>query len=258
MKLGGFGRIKDYEDIAKSGFDFAELDVPEIADLPENEFQAFLGKVKEIGFPVLTGSRALPLSDPWFFTDQYDKEKFRDFMDTACRRSAQLGIRKIILGNGKARYLLTEDSIKLENNFIETLRLYAEYADRYGIEMILEPLGPDYSNYLNTLPAAAEAVRKAGNPNLFIMADLRHLQLGNEPYEDIEKCARLVHHIHVDYPGTFPERYFPRTDDGFDYTPFLDEVKKIGYSDTLTIEADVPSDWKKAYADAYAVLNKYL
>ena len=53
MRLGGFGRIADYDNIRQAGFDYAELDVPEIEALTENEFRIFCDKVHEIGFPVL-------------------------------------------------------------------------------------------------------------------------------------------------------------------------------------------------------------
>ena len=34
MKLGGFGRIGDYTKIKAAGYDYAELDMPEIEALP--------------------------------------------------------------------------------------------------------------------------------------------------------------------------------------------------------------------------------
>ena len=46
MKMtGGFGRIQDYEKIREAGFDFAELDIPEIEELSEEDdalFRRFL------------------------------------------------------------------------------------------------------------------------------------------------------------------------------------------------------------------------
>ena len=124
--------------------------------------------------------------------------------------------------------------------------------------MILEPLGPDYSNYINTLPEAVRVIQAAENDNLFIMADLRHLYRGGEPYQDIVDCAPYLHHVHIDYPDTFPARPFPTPGDGFDYAPFLDAVKRAGYDDTLTIEADIPDDWKAAHDGLARVLEEAL
>ncbi len=258
MKLGGFGHIADYEAIRAAGFDYAELDLPEIEALSDEAFEAFLAKVKAAGFPVLTGARALPLAEPWFFTDDYDPDAWRGYMRHACERAARLGIQKIILGNGKARWLVNENSIEKEQNFIETLSAFADACAAHGIEMILEPLGPDYSNYINTLPEAVRVIEKARNDNLFLMADLRHLFRGGESYTDIPACKEYLHHVHVDYPCVFPARPYPRTDDGFDYAPFLAAVKEAGYDETLTIEADIPADWKTAHDEAARVLEAVL
>lgn len=258
MKLGGFGRLADYDAIRAAGFDYAELDLPEIEALDEDGFEAFLAKVKQTGFPVLTGARALPLAQPWFFTDAYDKNAWRGYMARACGRAARLGIRKIILGNGKARSLPDKACIQKEQNFLDELSAFATFAAEQGIEMILEPLGPEYSNYINTLPEAVRVIEAAGSGNLFLMADLRHLWRGGEPYEDIVSCAEYLHHVHVDYPGSFPARPYPTAEDGFDYAPFLEALKRAGYDDTLTIEADVPEDWKAAHDRAVKVLEAVL
>ena len=125
MKLGGFGRIADYEAIRDAGFDYAELDLPEIEELSEEAFDAFLAKVRRVGFPVLTGARALPIAEPWFFTDQYSPDDWRDYMERACERAGKLGIRKIIIGNGKARWKPETLHPEKERNFIDFLSLFS-------------------------------------------------------------------------------------------------------------------------------------
>ena len=178
MKIGGFGRIADYEKIKAAGFDYAELDLPEIEELSEEAFEALCKKVEQEDFPILTGARALPIATPWFFTEQFSLEEYRDYMVRACARASRLGIRKIIIGNGKARWLIDETSIQKESNFVDLLSLFAQICEENGVELILEPLGPDYSNYINTLPEAVRVVKATGSKNLFIMADLRHLYRG--------------------------------------------------------------------------------
>lgn len=255
MKIGGFGRISDYEKIKAAGFDYAELDLPEIEALSEEAFEAFCKKVEQEKFPVLTGSRALPIAQPWFFTEQYALDTWRDYMVNACARAKKLGIQKIIIGNGKARWLLDESSIQKESNFIELLSLFTTICQENGIEMILEPLGPDYSNYINTLPEAVRVVKATGNKNLFIMADMRHMVRGGEPYEHIAQCAEYLHHFHIDNPETFPARPWPSTEDGFDYASFLNAIHAIAPDGTLTVEADYPEDWCAAYKKAIKVLE---
>lgn len=258
MKLGGFGRIADYDNIRKAGFDYAELDVPEIEALSEVEFHILCDKVHGTGFPVRTGARALPVSEPWFFTSHFCPAEYRDYLEHACQRAKILGMDRMILGNGRARMLIDGASIEKEHRFIGFMRMFAEIAGNYDVEVILEPLGPAYSNYINTLPEAVRMIHEVDMPNLFTMADLRHMYGAGEPFEDIVTYGKYVRHIHADCPITYPERYFPGIEDGFDYTEFLGAVKESGYQDTITIEADIPEDWKRAYRDAAEVLENIL
>ena len=64
MKFGGFGNVKDYRDIKQAGYDFAELDMPEIEELSDDDFASFVRVVKQENFPVLTGARILPVKEP--------------------------------------------------------------------------------------------------------------------------------------------------------------------------------------------------
>lgn len=255
MKIGGFGRIRDYLDISGAGYDFAELDLPELAALDGEAFRALRETVKT-GVPVLTGARLLPAAEPLFFTEGYDPNTLRAYLEHTCRRAAQLGMRAVILGNGKARQLRSEADREREGVFIATLRLMAACAAQNGMELLLEPLGPPYSNYINTIPEAVELIRKVDAPNLFTMADLRHMVWSKEDFGDLEAYLPYIHHIHIDSPLSFPERNYPSAADGYDYSPFFRHLSRAGYRGTLTIEADIPKDWKQAYRQAMEVLTR--
>ncbi len=255
ITLGGFGRMEHYDAIRTAGFDYAELDTPELEALPEEEFQAFCQKVQDCGFPVRSGARAIPEAEPWFFTEEFSLEKYRDYLKRACPRARQLGMEKIIIGNGKARWLTEPDSIRKEGRFVDFMRMFADIAGENGLEVILEPLGPRYSNYINTLPQAVEVIEKIHRPNVFTMADLRHLYWAKEPFVDIISCVNYVHHLHIDYPAVWPQRPFPRPEDNYDYSEFLNAVSRSGYRGMLTVEADIPRDWKSAFQGAAAVVE---
>ncbi len=255
MRLGGFGRLTDYKKIKEAGFDFAELDIPEIEELSEEDFSAFVELVNKENFPILHGARALPIADPWFFTDKFDMDEYKNYLENACRRAHILGIEKIIIGNGKGRWLVDEHSLEQEDRFINFMKMFCEIAKKNEIEIILEPLGPKYSNYINTIPQAVEVIHKVGMTNLYTMADLRHVVWSKEDFGDINKYIEYIHHIHIDYPLSYPERPFPKKTDNYDYSEFFKALKKADYSGTLTIEADVPADWKAAYKDAMEVLK---
>lgn len=258
MKLGGFGFIADYRSISEAGYDYAELDMPEIEALSERDYWQLKDTVEQIGFPVLSGARILPLVEPTFFTDGFEPETLAPYLKKSCERSAELGIQKVILGNGKARSLQRAEDIKKESVFIEFLRMLSEIAGENGQELILEPLGPKYSNYINILPDAVRVIEQVNRPNIFTMADLRHMVWSKEPFDDLIKYVDFIHHIHVDYPTSYPERNYPSTNDDYDYNDFLRVLKQSRYDGTLTIEAEIPNDWKQAHRDAEEVLRLVL
>lgn len=255
MKLGGFGFLCDYDAIRQAGFDFAELDLPELEALPERAFDAFCAHVEESGFPVPNGARLLPIAQPLIFLPDFRETELAPYLNASCQRSSRLGIRTILFGNGKARWLIDEDSIHREDAFLRFLRMLCEIAGEYGQQILIEPLGPKYSNYINTLPEAERVIRAADMPNLFAMADLRHFVWSHEPFEDLVRYRNIVRHVHIDYPLSFPARKYPNVRDDYDYAPFFRQL--TDYDGTLTVEADVPEDWMAAGRDARALLAAY-
>lgn len=255
IRLGGFGFLKDYDRIREAGFDYAELDMPEIEEMGEKEYEVFKAHVEETGFEVPTGARILPIKDPLIFVPGFQEKDLEAYLRSSCRKGAGIGIKTILFGNGKARWLIDEDSIKKEEIFISFLRMLCEIAGENGQEVLIEPLGPKYSNYMNTVPEAARVVEKAGMDNLGVMADIRHFVWSGEPFSDMADYKGLVRHFHLDFPLSYPERRYPNVEDGYNYAPFL---SYLGQGDVrLTIEADVPDDWNRAGKDARELLACY-
>ncbi|TFG78785.1 MAG: hypothetical protein E4H20_12440, partial [Spirochaetales bacterium] len=110
MRLSCFGFIKDIDDIAAAGYDCAELHVREIMGFDDAGYKAALGKLRSCGIPADVFDNPIPLdsrvSDPSF-----DLGYYRDFLLKAADRTAEMGARYFVFGNGKARSLPTEGDI---------------------------------------------------------------------------------------------------------------------------------------------------
>ena len=255
IRLGGFGFIKDYDAIKRAGFDYAELDMPEIEALNERDFDAFRAHVAEAHFDIPNGARILPITEPTFFVSGFKVSSLESYVRSSCEKNAKVGVKNILFGNGKARWLIDADSIKHEQVFVDFIRMLCDVAGEHGQRILIEPLGPKYSNYMNTVPEAARVIDLADRKNLFVMADLRHFVWSGESFDDVVKYRDIVKHIHVDFPLSWPERRWPKVGDGYNYRPFFDQLKD--YDGTLTIEADVPDDWMQAGRDARELLETY-
>ena len=253
IQLGGFGFIKDYDEIKRAGFDYAELDMPEIEALGDKEFDSFLAHVKETAFDIPNGARILPITEPTFFVPGFQVSSLEAYVRSSCTKCAKAGIKNILFGNGKARWLIDEDSLSREQVFVDFLRMLCDIAGGQGQRILIEPLGPKYSNYMNTVPEAARVIELTDRPNLFVMADLRHFVWSGESFDDLVKYRDIIKHIHVDFPLSWPERRWPKLGDGYNYQSFFDRLKD--YDGTLTIEADVPDDWQAAGKDARELLD---
>ena len=81
MKLGGFGLIEHYESISAAGYDYAELDMPEIEALSNDAFAQFKDKTASVGLPVLTGTRILPITTPTFFIDGFKPSELAPYLN---------------------------------------------------------------------------------------------------------------------------------------------------------------------------------
>ncbi len=255
MLLGAFGKIEHYEAMAKARYDYAELDMPELEALSKEDFAEFCELVEKTKLPCLTGARILPIVEPTFFLDNFNPDALTAYLQRSCQRAKQLGISKVILGNGKARSLPTPESKKNEDKFFALLKVMAEIAGENNQELILEPLGPKYSNYINTISQAVEIIDRLGIKNLYTMADLRHMVWSSENLSSLTDNIEYVHHIHIDYPLSFPSRGYPNPADDYDYNPFIQEILKSGYTGTLTIEADIPENWNDAHDNSMKILK---
>ena len=98
--------------------------MPELEAMDENDFVRFQDVVTAIGMPVRTGARILPLVNPTFFVDGFRPVELAPYLERSCHRAAQLGISKVVLGNGKARALQAPEDIQKESVFLDFLRMW--------------------------------------------------------------------------------------------------------------------------------------
>ncbi|WP_418482259.1 sugar phosphate isomerase/epimerase family protein [Dysosmobacter sp.] len=257
ISLGGFGYIRNLNDILSNGFNYAELDMPEIEQLSENDFFALRDGCLEQKLSVYVGVRVLPVIVPIIFSGKFSVSAWRPYLEKTFRRASQLGIKKCVFGNGKARSLSDGNNIESRENFILLMRMMSEISGENGMELLLEPLGPKYSNFINTLPQAFEYAERVNLDNFNIMADIRHMVGSNDPFSNLINCAGRLHHVHLDYPLSYPKRPFPTLVDDYDYTGFFHNLIASGYEDTLTVEADLPQDWGTALKETLKLLNAH-
>jgi D-psicose/D-tagatose/L-ribulose 3-epimerase len=252
MRLSCFGYIKDLDDIARAGYDLAELHVKEIVGFDEAEYKKARARLRSCGIGAEVFDNPIPLdsrvADPTF-----DLGHYRGFLEKASDRCAEMGARYFVFGNGKARSLPGEGNFALgaavgvdeaAAKFDEFFSMLLDIAAARNITVLIEPLGRNLSNIVNSIPEAVAFIKKHGRPNLKTFLDYRWMVAEGRPLSDLVGFEPYIRHVHLDNPNSeFPRRIVPRLDDGFDYKPFFETLKRICYKEILSVEASVFEDF---------------
>lgn len=222
--------------MARSGFDFIELDLRELVGMEEAQFRQTRSRLADVGLGADACSWVLPVeldltSQATRFAD------WRGYVEKGAQRSALLGTAVWPLGSGKGRSLKPGNgpAAEQEARFADFVAKLADVAGAFGIAVAVEPLGPSYSNYLGTIGQAAEFADRLRRANVGAMCDLRHMTASGDGLEAIERWGDHLLHAHIDLP-TGERRLFPRPDDGWDYEGYLQSVRRSRVP-RLSIEA---------------------
>lgn len=254
MKLGCFGSCTQLSSIKNAGFDCAELDFCELTDMDETAYEKFYTEAIHSGLRFDVFSGLLPLSER-FHTPDFNLDYWLTHTEKGAKRAAELGCTMIPFGAGKCRSIppscdFTAASVRVA----DIVHSFSEILSKFHIELVIEPLGPANSNFLNTLPEVEHFLSQVNHSNCSSMCDLRHMYKSEEDLYNLTRYKTIVKHAHIDYPkGT--DRYFPLPGDDYDYLPYLQALKDSGYDKILTVEA---SAVKNDFASEAAVCNRYL
>lgn len=244
MRLGCFGYVKDLDDIARAGYDCAELHVKEVMSFDDAAFAAARSALRDAGIPAEVFDNPIPL-DSRVADPSFELAHYRDFLEKAADRCAELGARYFVFGNGKARSLPNEGDVAgAAAKFEDFFSMLLDLAGERNITVLIEPLAKRLSNIVNSVPEAVEFIRRFGRPNLKTFVDYRWMVEEGRPLSELVDHEPYVVHAHLDNPlSEFPRRVVPRLGDGFDYAPFLDTLKRICWKGIVSIEASSFDDF---------------
>lgn len=236
MRFGCFGSCGQLPLIRQAGFDSAELDFCELTAMDEITYAGFRREAAEtgLGFEVFSG--LIPLTERFFSAD-FSLEYWLEHTKKGAARARSLGCTMIPFGAGKCRSIPGDCSAPdAAAHIANIVRSLCRVLEDFGILLVIEPLGPANSNFLNTLPEVADFLKLVDHRNCSSMCDLRHMCKTEEPLSDIEQYQKIVRHAHIDDPRG-ERRYFPAPDDGYDYLPYFRTLHRAGYDGLVTVEA---------------------
>lgn len=243
MKFGTFGYERQLEQIAKSGFDTAELDISEIVLMDKTGFSQLIKRAERSGMTFDVFSGLFPLSMRIHAAD-FEESHWLRHAEIAAERARAMGGSMIPFGAGKCRSIPEgcADIPAAKRKVRDFVRKICDIFEKYELTLVIEPLGPANSNYINWIGEAVDFVSALGRDNFHTMCDLRHMVKLGEPFEDIVTYRSEIRHAHIDYPNG-ELRKFPQNEDDYNYLPYIQALAAADYDGILTIEATSYDDF---------------
>lgn len=258
MRTSHFGFVKEADAIAAAGYDGIELHIKEIMAFDNGEYKRAAQLIKDSGLASEVFDNPLPL-DVVVADESFDVEYYKEFLKRVVERTAAMGARYFVYGNGKTRSLPEgpdkEEARKKNDEMVVSL---CELAAKENITIMMEPLDYAVSNSVLSIPEAYAYAQRLGCKNLKTLLDFRWFTEGGHAYSDIVDYADFVKHVHVDNPNyAFPERRVPMLKDGFDYSTLFRVLKEISYKGFISYEANTFDDYETDLKKGLALLAHY-
>jgi len=224
----GFARI---ETLARLGFDFVELPIMHIVQMPQEAFeQEVLGALAAHRIPSLACTLRLP-PDIRLTGPQMDPAAVADCMHRVMERAARMGTKILILGSAAARNV--PPGFPLSNAYdqmAQALGIIGSIAAQYDCAIGIEPLNRQESNIVITYQSALYLAARSGMNNVRPMADYYHAALNREPMQDVLIEPPL--HVHFAHPLS---RRLPQEEDP-EARSFFDALRTAGYDGGVSLE----------------------
>lgn len=232
--LGCCTSIDKVQMLADAGGAYVEISINGflIPEQSDEEFAANLAEAEAAPIPIIAGNGYYPGSLKLTGPDA-DLDRAMKYARTAIERAGQVGLKYMVLGSGSAREIPEGFPYEeAEAQFVRLLKEMGPVAAEHGIVIVIEPLRPQETNFINSVREGTAICRKVGHPNICVLADFYHMAQTGEDAGAIVEAGRLLRHCHI---AECEERTAPGVK-GDDFTPYFQALKKIRYRGNLSIE----------------------
>jgi D-psicose/D-tagatose/L-ribulose 3-epimerase len=248
VRIGYCGGISDIDAVRAAGFDYIELRTAEIANLSDTDYDRLVERIRATGFPVPTTYQFI-LGKMKITGPHINKDEEMAYFRKALDRVAKLGAHTVVVGSGTARQY--PEGFSKEEAFrqlVDFFKRLAPEARSRQIVIAIEPLRREESNIVNSMGEGLQLVEAVNDPNIQLNLDFYHLESEKEDPAIILKATNLIAHVHMANPIN---RVFPLKWDEYNYAPFFENLRKIGYDKEISVEAstkDFPNEAPRAIA----------
>ena len=169
------GIEKSAEIAHRLGYDGMELALKESDEITHDELRSILKRnsleISAISTGQVFAARGLMFTDPDKERRQELWKSFTGFVDLASEFGGLVNVGRVrgSIGN--------RDKNEAEGLFLDLMGKVADYAEKRGVTIILEPVNRYEIDYINSVDQGAELVRKMNKKNFALMPDVFHMNI---------------------------------------------------------------------------------
>ena len=231
--------VSQVEQAASDGFDF----VQPVKDLAVNLSKEQVLRQKahihngSMAFKVC----AVPLPADVRVTQKgFNIYVWMEHLKVAVHRMAELGCRKLVWSDGRARVLPVEGATaESKEQVLQFLYMLCGVAANFDMTVLIEPLGPRRTNFLNTMKETEDFLSRVRMENISALISLRELEQIGLSLSNLADYKQIIDHVQMDNPRSYDgARICPRQNDGYEYRSFVHALKEAGYSADISLPED--------------------
>jgi sugar phosphate isomerase/epimerase len=119
--------------------------------------------------------------------------------------------------------------------FLESLAPVAEWAERLGVQLLVEP---EPGLLIENADQFEEFMDRVASPAVGLNCDIGHFYcVGEEPAQVIRRLARYIRHVHLeDIPANRRHQHLIPGDGAIDFASVFVALAEIGYQGWITVE----------------------
>ncbi len=237
MRFGNCTSAPDcFAVLKRYGYSFVEADFQKISNMTDEEFAVLRKTVQETGIPV-EGMNCFASSKERILT--WSDEQADRYFENGVSRAKPLGLKYVVIGSGKARSIPEDMEREVGvKRFVELLQRFGRIAERYDIDIYLEPLRQYETNLINRVTEAVELCKRVAHPRVGCVADFYHMAQESEPFSDVVDTDGYLRHIHM----ATAERKIPLLCHADEVAAIAAELKKLAYGGRIALEGAAEPD----------------
>jgi sugar phosphate isomerase/epimerase len=238
---------------AEMGYDGVELALMD-------KDQVDLGRVKRLirqyrlEIPVVSTGQVFAGHNLWFTSPAAVVRKkaveiFRGLIEVAAEFGAMVNM-------GRVRGFIAEGETAeiAERRFGEVVSEIAAYAEKHGLQLILEPVNRYEINFINNLDEGAALLERLKIPGLKLMPDVFHMNLEDASIEgNLRKYIAHIAYVHFADSNRLAPGW-----GHLDFRSIVNTLNEVGYRGWISVEILPKPDPDSAARQAIQHLRKFI